>query len=102
MKAAVHLAGTVDDTLINIGAGEEFSIREFARMICDYTGFEFQRIEFDTAKYVGAKSKCLSVTKLDRHMPHRAKTPLAQGLAQTIEWFEDHFDRTDSRTSTAA
>jgi GDP-L-fucose synthase len=102
VKAAVDLAGTVDDTLINIGAGEDFSIREFARMICDFTGYDFERIQFDTTRYVGAKSKCLSVAKLDRVLPHRAKTPLHQGLARTIEWFQEHLDLIDSRTGTAA
>jgi GDP-L-fucose synthase len=101
VKAAVDLAGTVDETLINIGAGEDFSIREFARMICNFTGYEFEQIQFDTTKYVGAKSKCLSVTKLDRHLPHRVKTPLDQGLARMIDWFQDHLDLIDSHTCTA-
>ncbi|HMD61092.1 MAG TPA: hypothetical protein VKG78_06655, partial [Opitutaceae bacterium] len=35
MPMAVHLAETVDNALVNIGAGAEFSIREFARLICD-------------------------------------------------------------------
>jgi GDP-L-fucose synthase len=99
---AARLAGTADNELINIGAGEEHSIREFARLICELTGYEFERIQFDPRKYVGAKSKCLSITKLRRLMPQRATTPLRQGLARTIEWFQDHLDLIDSRTGSAA
>ena len=100
--AAARLAGTVDNALINIGAGEEFSIREFAGMICELTGYEFERIQFDTTRYVGAKSKCLSVTKLHRHMPGLAMTPLHDGLKRTIEWFQDNLDLIDSHTYTTA
>jgi GDP-L-fucose synthase len=96
VSAAVDLAGTLDSALINIGAGEEFSIREFARMICDHVGYEFERIEFDTTKYVGAKSKCLSITKLRKYLPDRVQTPLHLGLTRTIEWFQDNLEIIDS------
>ena len=82
-----------DDRLINIGAGEEFSIREFARIICELTGYDFEQIQFDTTKYVGAKSKCLSVGKLHGLMPDLKLTPLRDGLARTIDWFRDIPDR---------
>jgi GDP-L-fucose synthase len=101
VKAAGELAETVDNELINIGAGEEFSIRAFAGLICDKVGYDFERIQFDTTKYVGAKSKCLSVTKLRGYMPDRAKTPLNQGLARTIEWFHDHLDVISATCSAA-
>jgi len=79
-----------ENDLVNIGAGEEHSIREFAQMICDYVGFDFGRIEFDTTKYVGAKSKCLDVAKRRRLLPDRKLTPLAEGLARTIDWFRSN------------
>jgi GDP-L-fucose synthase len=101
VSAAAQLGGTVDNALINIGAGEEFSIREFARMICDHVGYEFERIEFDTTRYVGAKSKCLVITKLREYLPDRASTPLSQGLAHTIDWFQGHLDVIDSLTAAA-
>ncbi len=102
VTTAVHLAETVDNALINIGAGEEFSIREFARLICDLTGYDFERIQFDTAKYVGARSKCLSVDKLRVHMPNRPVTPLRLGLERTIDWFRESFDRIDGPQSSIA
>ena len=95
VAAAVNLAGFAHDRLINIGAGEEFSIRWFARMICELTGYEFERIKFDTTKYVGAKSKCLSVASLRGHLPGLELTPLREGLARTIAWFEDNLSAVD-------
>ena len=44
----------------------------------------FERIQFDTTKYVGAKSKCLSVANLREHLPGLELTPLREGLARTI------------------
>lgn len=88
IEAAVSLAPRVDHELVNIGAGEEHSIRDFARMICEEVGFDFGRIEFDRSRYVGARSKCLDVSKLSSLLPGFSRTPLREGLRQTIRWFE--------------
>jgi GDP-L-fucose synthase len=102
VQAAARLAGDSSNQLINIGAGEEFSIREFARIICELTGYEFERIEFDTTKYVGAMSKCLSVTSLRGHLPDFERTSLREGLARTIRWFEARPHLFDGALSSAA
>jgi GDP-L-fucose synthase len=100
---AARLADTAGDCVINIGAGTELSIREFARVICELTGFAFERIQFDTARYVGAHSKCLSVARLHRHVPDLHLTPLTEGLARTIRWFEENPQLVDAaQTVTAA
>lgn len=83
----LQLADTRENDLINIGAGEEFTIRHFARLICDRVGYDFDAIQFDTTRYVGAQSKCLSIAKLKRLMPGLTLTPLEVGLAKTIDWF---------------
>lgn len=90
--AAVRLSDTADNELVNVGSGEEHSIREFAQAICDKVGYDFAKIEFDLSKYVGAKSKVLDVAKLNRLLPDRPKTPLAAGLAKTIDWFDANWD----------
>jgi GDP-L-fucose synthase len=98
VQALLHLAETTNNDLVNIGAGEEFSIRDFAKTICNLTGFSFDRIQFDTSKYVGARSKCLSVTKLKGLMPGLKLTPLEEGLKQTILWFEENWSTVGSPT----
>ncbi|EAZ88740.1 NAD-dependent epimerase/dehydratase family protein [Crocosphaera chwakensis] len=86
-KIAMELSQTVDNDLINIGAGEEFTIRHFAKVICEAVGYDFNKIQFDTSRYVGAKSKCLVVDKLKQSLPNFSLTPLELGLTKTIEWF---------------
>lgn len=86
-KIAIQLSQTIDNDLINIGAGEEYTIRHFAKLICERVGYDFNQIEFDTSRYVGAKSKCLVVNKLKQSLPNFGLTPLELGLTKTIEWF---------------
>lgn len=87
VTVAMRLATTVDNELINVGAGEEFSIRQFARLICEKVGYDFDAIRFDTARYVGARSKCLVVEKVRKYVPDLTLTPLDVGLEKTIAWF---------------
>ncbi len=84
---AIKLAKNVDNDLINIGAGEEYTIRHFAQLICEQVGYDFKAIQFDTSRYVGAKSKCLVVNKVKQYLPNYTLTPLELGLTKTIEWF---------------
>lgn len=88
VRHMIELAATQENDLINIGAGEEHSIREFARLICDQVGYPFERIEFDTSRYVGAASKCLNIAKLGRLLPNRETTPLPDGIRETIKWLQ--------------
>lgn len=87
VNAALYLSDHVDNDIVNIGAGEEYSIREFAEEICSLVGFEPSSIQYDTSRYVGARSKVLDVNKLKRLMPDLAFTPLEQGLKDTVSWF---------------
>lgn len=74
--------------IYNLGSGTEFSIREFAKVICELTNFEIDRIEFDTSKYVGAKSKVLNISKSKALLPNYADRNLESGIREVIDWFE--------------
>ncbi|SFM08848.1 NAD-dependent epimerase/dehydratase family protein [Rugamonas rubra] len=86
----LQLEGRCDNQLVNVGAGEEFTIRHFAGLICQLTGYDPRRIDYDTARYVGAQSKCLDTAKLRALLPQHRMTPLAEGLARTVRWVEQH------------
>lgn len=85
----MRLSETVENDLVNIGAGEEFTIRHFAQLICAHVGFAFEKIQFDTGRYVGARSKCLDTQKLHTLLPDVNITPLEEGLAATIDWLHE-------------
>lgn len=87
IKYAIRLTEGHKDDIVNIGAGEEFSIRQFAHFICEIVDYDESRIIYDTSRYVGAKSKCLRIEKLKKLCPDFAPAPLSQGLRGTISWF---------------
>jgi len=87
VEIMLGLANQYENKLINIGAGEEFTIRHFAEIICDKTGFNHDKIQYDATRYVGAKSKCLNVNLLAQLASGYKLTPLESGIEKTIEWF---------------
>lgn len=91
VRTAMKLADTCDNELVNIGAGHEHTIREFAGLICRHVGYDPTQIMYDTSKYVGAKSKCLDIAKLRRLMSEFSPTPLERGLPDVIDWVREHY-----------
>ena len=75
------------NTIVNIGAGEDYTIREFAQAVCAQVGFDPGLIRYDAEKYVGAKSKRLVVDRLKSLVPELRLKPLPEGLSATIDWF---------------
>src|SRR6266581_637670 len=71
--------------IINVGCGEDISIRELAELICAIVGFGGQ-LAWDNTKPDGTPRKLLDVTKL-QNLGWRPTIPLRDGIAQTYEWF---------------
>lgn len=82
-----QLAQRFDNEIFNIGAGEEHSIRDFADSICQIVGYPAHQVQYDTSRYVGAKSKCLNIDKLRAVLPDVTMQPLGVGLEKTVSWF---------------
>lgn len=87
VEILIQLTQSKKNEIINIGAGKEYPISYFADLICKITGYGFGKIQFDTSKYVGAKSKCLSINKLLASACNPNLTSLEAGLSKTVEWF---------------
>ena len=75
--------------LINIGTGEDVTIRELAETVARVMGFKGELV-FDTSKPDGTPRKLLDVTKLHR-LGWRHKTELEQGIAKTWELARKQF-----------
>lgn len=88
----LQLIPVAENEIVNIGAGEEHTIREFAESICRIVNYDPALIKYDTSKYVGAKSKCLNVEKLRQRLPDYRLTALDQGLEKTVTWFKKAFN----------
>lgn len=71
--------------LVNIGSGEELSIRSLAEMVSAVVGFQ-GRLRFDASKPDGTPKKQLDFAKLTR-LGWRPKTPLSEGLKLAYRQF---------------
>jgi len=84
--AAVFLMQNYDgEAFVNVGVGQDISIRELAELIREVVGFEGE-IRFDTSKPDGTPRKLLDVSKLNA-LGWRARIPLRAGLRQTYQWY---------------
>jgi GDP-L-fucose synthase len=71
---------------VNLGTGEEISIKELAELIADETGFEGQ-IVWDTSKPNGQPRRKLDTSRAEREFGFRAKTPFRKGIKETVAWY---------------
>lgn len=87
IEIMLRLNQQATNDIFNIGGGEDYSIKDFARIICDLTGYDFGLIQYDTSQYVGARSKILDVKKYRKVLNGATPTTqLKEGIARTIEW----------------
>ncbi len=72
---------------VNIGTGEETTIRDLAELIQRLTGFEGEVI-WDASKPDGQPTRYLDVSRARELVGFDARVPLEEGLRETVAWFE--------------
>lgn len=72
------VTGHESPPLINIGVGEDHTVREIAEMVREAVGFN-GRLVFDTAKPDGTPQKLLDITRLSK-LGWRARTTFKEGV----------------------
>ncbi|NUB91498.1 GDP-L-fucose synthase [Haloterrigena sp. SYSU A121-1] len=76
---------------VNLGSGDEISIRELIETIADVTDFDGD-IEWDTSKPDGQMRRRLDVSRAKEYFGWEAETDFEDGLQETVEWYEAHRD----------
>jgi GDP-L-fucose synthase len=71
--------------IVNIGCGEDISIRELAELICDVVGFKGE-LAWDTTKPDGTPRKLLDVSKIHA-LGWRHQIAFREGIVRTYKWF---------------
>lgn len=74
-----------EDEIVNIGTGEDITIKDLALTIKDIVGFKGEIIN-DTTKPDGTPRKLLDVSKL-HNLGWKHKTSLKEGIEETYQWF---------------
>lgn len=94
-SACAHLLDHYDgDEMINVGRGEDHSIKEIAELMREITGYRGE-IRWDTSKPDGNPRRLLDISKLSA-LGWKAKTPLRQGLEKTFRWFLENVESVKS------
>lgn len=85
-QALVFLINNYDgQDIVNVGSGEDVTIRELAEKIKKAVGFEGELV-FDASKPDGTPRKLLDVSRLSA-LGWRASTSLDEGIAKTVAWY---------------
>ena len=89
-EACLFLLENYDEPdLVNIGCGEDVTIRELAETVCDVLGFD-GTLEFDASKPDGTPRKLLDISKI-KALGWSPRIPLREGIADAYRWFvENH------------
>jgi GDP-L-fucose synthase len=70
---------------VNVGTGEDISIKELASLVKDIIGYQGEVI-WDTTKPDGTPRKLLDVSKINS-LGWKAKTKISEGIKITYEWY---------------
>lgn len=75
--------------IVNVGTGEDVSIRELAELIQKITGFKGE-LQFDITKPDGTPRKLLDVSKIN-NLGWKAKTSLEDGIRISYDWYRKNY-----------
>ena len=77
------------NSLINVGSGQEFTIRQFAEKIKELTASN-KKLKFNKKFPDGTKRKVLDIS-LMKKLGWKSKINLTNGLSSTIKWYKSHY-----------
>lgn len=94
---AILLAGEHYDRSdpVNIGSGQEISIKSLVEKIVQLTGFQ-GKVEWDVSKPDGQPRRMLDTQKAKQLFGFSAETTLDEGLQMTIGWYKEHLKSCNS------
>jgi len=77
------------DEPVNLGSGDEISIKALTQLIVRLTGFE-GRLIWDTSKPNGQPRRGLDVSRAEKYFGWKAQVSFEDGLRRTIEWYRQY------------
>lgn len=88
-EACLHLLETYSDEMhVNIGTGEDLTIRALAETVREVVGYPGEIVQ-DETKPDGTPRKLLDVSRING-LGWKAKIPLETGIAATYQWYLEH------------
>lgn len=73
---------------VNLGSGEEISIRNLAELIAEKTGYKGE-LSFDLSQPDGQPRRCLDTSRAREWIGYEPSVFLREGLDRTINWYQE-------------
>jgi len=73
---------------VNLGSGEEVTVRDLAQIIASEVGFT-GKVTWDTSKPNGQPRRCLDVTRAKELFGFQATHRFPEGIAKTMAWYKE-------------
>lgn len=73
---------------INLGSGQEISMKSLAELIEYLTNQSYKKIIWDETKPEGQPRRLLDISKARKYLNWKPETTLADGLRETIAWYQ--------------
>lgn len=88
IDAMIALMDT-ENEVFNLGSGQDFTINEFARLVCEINDYDYALVEHDLSKYIGVLEKKIDTSKVLSYIEKEIylKTSLQEGLQKSIDYF---------------
>jgi GDP-L-fucose synthase len=98
-EAIVSATARYDDPEpVNVGSGEEITIRELTERVAALTGFQGDLL-WDRSQPDGQPRRRLDTSRARDRFGFEASTPLDEGLRRTIDWFRSHVAESSARAA---
>ncbi len=78
-----------DGAPVNLGTGEEITIRDLVTLICELMEFQGE-VVWETEQPNGQPRRCLDTQRAEQAFGFRAAVSFREGLQQTIAWYRQH------------
>lgn len=78
-----------DEAFVNVGVGEDVTIRELGQLVGEVVGFRGKIVQ-DLSKPDGTPRKLMDVDRLSA-LGWKARIALRDGVAETYQWFVEHY-----------
>jgi GDP-L-fucose synthase len=75
-----------DSEPVNLGSGEEISIRNLVNLVADEVGFR-GGVRWDLTKPNGQPRRCLDTSRAKKAFGFESRTQLKEGIARTVAWY---------------
>lgn len=94
VSAMINLLG-FDNQVFNLGSGIDYSINEFAKIVCEIYDYDYSQVKHDLTKYVGVKEKRIDTIKTENALGSNSlnNTSLKDGLRIAIDYFKKEYEK---------